>query len=685
MRRWTALAFLLVSTLRADEGMWTFDNFPARRMQEAYGFAPDRAWLDHLRLASLKFPGASGSFVSRDGLVLTNHHVGRSAIQQVSSAEHDYVRDGFAAPSRDEEIRIPGFELLTLVDQRDITGEVNAAVKAGMKEAEARAARENRVAELKQEEARRSGLKVEEVVLYQGGEYWLYSYERHTDVRLVAAPEERVAFFGGDSDNFTFPRHDLDFALFRVYKEGRPYRPAHHLAWSPEGAKDRELVFVTGHPGATARQETAAQMAYAREAWIPFRLRSMELQRRALLKHGERGPEAKRLVNDQVFGLENNLKRFRGFLAGLNQVEAMARVAEAEKALRAAVAADSKLRARAGGSWGAIARAVATQRRLMKEQELVNARNSKMLGLALTLVRLFEEEGRPEGQRLAEFKEANLRATRGTLTNPRPVDPGVDEALLAGGLREAVEELGPGHPFVKAMLGAKSPEEAARRAVSGSRLHEPAFRKQLLDGGREAVASSGDPMLALARILDPFQRRVRKRWEDEVDAVLKEHGGRIAQARFQVYGKTQYPDATLTLRLGYGPVAAYGANGTRIQPFTTFAGLYDRAWSQGPEALNGAWALPPRWQEAWKGLGLNVPLNFAYACDTIGGNSGSPVVNRRGELVGLNFDGNIEKLSNRYFYDAASMRACAVDARAILEALRKVMGAPHLAEELEGR
>ncbi|NWJ42225.1 MAG: S46 family peptidase [Geothrix sp.] len=688
--RLSALALLFaLPALRADEGMWTFDNVPVKAIQAKYGVDLGPAWLKNLQLATLRFPNGTGAFVSRDGLVITNHHVGRDAIAQVSTAAADLVRNGFTAATRPQEVKVPGLELMMLVSSEDVTARVNGAVKPGTADKDALTARRNALADLRKVEEAKTGLTCEPVTLYQGGEYWLYRYRKFKDVRLVAAPEVQVASFGGDPDNYTYPRWNLDFALFRVYEDGKPYRPEAFLPFAQTPLKAGDLTIISGHPGVTYRGQTLAQMRYAKEVGIPFQLAFLARQRRALEAYAKTSTEAARTSADAVYSISNGQKRLSGQLMGLAKPESLALVATREEELRATVAREAGLQASAGGSWDRIAEAVERQKALLKEYTCLGTRGSVLFGHALTLVRILEEEARPTAQRLPEFSEGSLKATRERLLSPRPVRMGLDEARLAWVLREAQEQLGEGHPFVKAILGGRTPGAVAKAACAGTRLQDPAFRKQLLEGGREALASHPDPMLALARVLDPFQRGVQRQWEDQVQSVFAEHGGRIARARFQALGKSQYPDATFTLRLSWGPVATYDTgSGTKAQPFTTFLGLYDRHAGWGGNAAaaeDGAFTLPERWLQAKGRLALETPFNFAYGCDTVGGNSGSPVVNAKGEFVGINFDSVLEGQGGYYVYDAATKRAVATDVRAILEALRKIMDAGHLADEALGK
>ena len=694
MRRLSALALLLVlPVLRAEEGMWTFDNLPLKQLKEKYAFEPSKDWIEHVRLSSLTLGGCTGSFVSADGLVLTNHHCTRGSIQRLSTKERDLVKNGFVAMSREQEIKIPGQTYRTLMAMENVTVRLAKAVTPGLNEKAASDARNKELEAIKAELEKQSGLTYDVVNLYQGGETWMYGFKTFKDVRLVAAPEIAVAGFGGDYDNFTYPRHDLDFSLVRVYENGKPYNPPHHLTWSTEGLKSGDLTFVVGHPGRTSRLQTFAQMKYDRDLGIPTGLRSSERLRSIFEEYGKRSPEHARQVQTAILGVNNGTKANEGALAGLKDADAMKRIEATEKALRAAVAKDPKLAASTGQSWARIEQALKLQTGYLKEAQYLGSSRSSTLGQALTLVRLGDQLELPAEKRLTEFKsESSLKIMKTRLTGPATGMMGMtfsleqETLMFTRGLEDAARELGPKHPYVMAVLGGKQPEEVAKAALGGTRLGDPAVRKALVEGGKKAVAESGDPMIQLARKLEPILLGLRKR-QDEVRAIVEEHGARIAKARFAVYGKTLPPDATGSLRITYGAVATYPANGTLMQPFTTYLGLFDRHFGWGGNAAKDYtdWNLPQRWLDRMDKLDLKTPLNFSHAVDTTGGNSGSPVVNRKGELVGLLFDGNIEGNAGRYFYDEKVNRSVSVDARAILESMTKIYDAPHLVAELTGK
>jgi peptidase S46-like protein len=675
------VAAALALPAAADEGMWTFDAPPLQRLQEAYGFTPTREWLDKVRLASVRFnDGGSGSFVSKDGLMITNHHVGLGCIQNISDPQHDYVSEGFLAPSREKEPACPGYEVNLLVATEDVTARVLGAVKPAMSDKEAGEARKAATARIEKECADRTRQRCDVITLYQGAEYHLYTYKKYTDVRLVFAPEEQTAFFGGDPDNFTFPRHDLDVCVFRAYENGAPAHPPAYLPWSRKGAEDGDLVFVAGNPGTTARLDTMAQLESERTVIQPALLEALQRRLGVLRGFAAGSPESARRANPQIRSLENSIKARSGLLRALQDAGAMAAKAEAEKNLRGRYAADP---APASGTdpWDTIA---AAQKRFddrFAEYRLEGFGGSRLLGIAGTIVRYGAETSKPNDVRLDEFRDSNLPSLENTLYSPATLYDDIEGTTLAGRLKEAEEGLGKDHPYVKALLAGRSPEEVARAAVSATGLKEVAARKALVAGGPAAVAASKDPMIVLARAIDPFSREVRKFQEDDVEAVQKRAGERIAAVRWKAYGKTLPPDATFTLRLSYGTVKGFPAEGTIVAPFTTFHGLYDRSASFGNRP---PWNLMPRWVEHEKDLPLATPLNFVNTADTVGGSSGSPVINRDGEFVGIIFDGNIESLALDYYYTEDQARSVAVDARGILEALRKVYDAQGLAEELAG-
>ena len=665
----------------ADEGMWTFDSPPAKRLREVYGFDATREWLDKVRLASVRFnDGGSGSFVSRDGLMITNHHVGLGCIQNISTREHDYVAEGFLAPSRDKEPACPGYEVNLLMALEDVSARVLGAVKPAMSDKEAGEARKAATARIEKECADRTGQRCDVIPLYQGAEFHLYTYKKYTDVRLVFAPEQQTAFFGGDPDNFTFPRHDLDICIVRAYENGAPARPPAWLPWARTGAEDGDLVFVSGNPGSTARLETLAELESERVTIQPTLLKSLKRRLAVLRAFAARSAESARRARPQIFSIENSIKAREGGLRALGDAPAMAAKADAEKDLRARYAADAEL-ARGADPWATIAAAQKAFEARFAEYRLAGFGGSRLLGIAGTILRYGVEKAKPNDVRLDEFRDSNLASLENDLYSPATLFDDIEETTLTDRLQEAVDVLGPDHPYVRAVLGGRAPREVAREAVAGTTLKDVAARKALVAGGPAAAARSKDTMIALARRIDPGARAVRQFFEDEVDAVQKRAGERIARVRFKAYDKTLAPDATFTLRLAYGTVKGFPAEGTVAPARTTFHGLYDRSASfrnQPP------WNLMPRWVQHQSDLDLGTPFNFVSTADIIGGNSGSPVINRAGEFVGIIFDGNIESLALDYYYTEEQARAVAVDARGILEALRKVYEAGGLAQELAG-
>jgi hypothetical protein len=676
------LAVAVAGLAWAEEGMWTFDNPPAKQLQEKYGFTPSKEWLDHVRMSSVRFnDGGSGSFVSADGLVLTNDHVARGQLQKVSSPQKDYVKDGFLAATAKDEMKCPDLELNVLMSMEDVTGRVLAAIKPAMSEKQANDARKAATAKLEKESLDATGLRSDMVSLYNGGEYWLYRYKKYTDIRLVFAPEVQVAFYGGDPDNFTYPRYDIDMALFRVYENGTPVKPAHYLKWNPKGAADGELVFVSGHPGSSNRLQTVSQLELMRDYGYPLRVKYVNRRLGVLREYEKRGPEQARQAAGMIFGLENALKAWGGEYQGLLNKNLIAKKAKEEQEFRALVTAKPEWQKAYGDAWDAIAKAESKYLAQIKTQMFRRVPGYRLPGTALTIVRYVTEVKKPDGERLEEFHEAGLESLRFRLLSPAPVYPGLEEALFVDGFKEALEELGPDDPFVRAALGGKTAEELAKEILSGTTLANPAERKKLLEGGVVAVAASTDPLIVLARTLDPILREARKWYEDNIQSVEVAAGEKLGKARFAAYGKNAYPDATFTLRLTYGTVKGYPMNGTKAPSKTTFYGLYERA-----NAFNfkPPFDLPQRYLDRKDKLDLGTPVDFVADCDIIGGNSGSPVINRAGEIVGLIFDGNIESLVGRFVFDDTANRAVAVHTAGMTEALEKLYDADAIVKELLG-
>ena len=624
---------LVAAPALADEGMWTYDNPPLAQLKAKYGFEPTKAWLDKVRLASVRFmDGGSGSFVSPDGLMITNHHVGLGCIQNVSSAENDFVKTGFYAATREKETACPGYEVNVLTAMEDVTGRVQGAVKPQMSDAEAREARKAATAAIENECATRTKLRCNVVSLYQGGEYQLYQYRKYTDVRLVFAPEQSMAFFGGDPDNFTFPRHDLDICLMRVYEGGKPVVPASYLRWTAKGVGDGDLVFVSGHPGSTSRLETMARLEYLRDKALPFRLETFKRRLAALHAYASLGEEQKRRALDEIFGYENSQKALGGYHAALLDTKAMAVKAEEEKALRAKVAADPALSRSVGDPWATVSGIQAKLAPRAMDVRLVGFGGSRLLGIAGQIVQYVAEVKKPNEKRYEEYVDANLDSLRNELLSPAPIYADLEVVTLTDQLQLALDKLGPENAFVRAALDGKAPAEAAKAAVAGTKLQDPAARKALLDGGAAAVAASTDSMIVLARRIDPMARDTRRFLEDEVDAPTTRAMEKIAQARWKAYGRTVSPDATFTLRLSYGTVKGFPAEGTDGRAVHhLLRALRPLAVARRQGAVRAARALEG---EGCRRSTARCPLNFVSTNDIIGGNSGSPVVDRAGEFVG---------------------------------------------------
>lgn len=670
-------------TALADEGMWPFNNVPRAEIKKKYGFEVTDEWLNKVRLASVRFNnGGSGSFVSPNGLVLTNYHIVEDIVTEVSTPQKDFAKEGFVAKTRAEEIKAPSLELNVLQSIEDVTARVNGAVKAGATDAEAFAARRAEISAIEEASLKATGLRSDVVPLYQGGQYNLYRYKKYTDVRLVFVPEFQAAFFGGDPDNFNFPRFNIDMALVRVYENDQPVRPEHYFKWSTAGAKEGSLVFVTGNPGTTSRLDTVAHLEVLRDTSLPIVMRLLERREAMLKKYMAMGEEQTRQAQNELNSVQNGLKVYRGQLNGLKNPSLMARKTKEEQALRKSIAANPERQKMYGDAWDAIAKSYADYKSYVRDRrifEQASGFNSTLFTFARTLVRLAAENEKPNAERLPEFTDARRASLELALYSPAPIHDDFEKLKLADSLDYMVELLGADNALVKQVLAGKTPEVRANELISGTKLKDPEYRKELAKGGKAAIDASTDPMIVVARLVDPKAREVRKRYDTEITGVERTNYAKIARALFETEGTKLYPDATFTLRLSYGAVEGYMENGKKVSPFTTLGGLYARA-----EAFKHQfpYVLPPRWMEKKKDVNPSTPFNFVSSNDIIGGNSGSPTINQNGELVGLIFDGNMQSLVGDFMYDGSVNRAISVDSRGMLEVLKKVFDANEIAAEL---
>lgn len=678
-----AVAMLAGGLARADEGMWLLNKPPTEQLRSRYGFDATPEWLEHIQKSCVRISsGGSGSIVSPNGLVMTNHHVGSDALAQLSTPDNDLLATGFYARTPAEEVKVPDIEMNVLWTIEDVTDKVNAATNEKMTPAEANTARRKAMAAIEKERQDKTGLLSQVVTLYQGARYNLYCYKRYTDVRLVMAPEQAIAFYGGDTDNFEYPRYDLDMCFFRIYENDKPLRPEHHLAWSPNGSSAGDLAFVFGHPGRTRRLYTVDHLDYLRDVEYPTRLAGVWRNEVKLTEFSGRSAENNRIAKDDLFGVANARKASSGQFAALADPALMDAKQDAEKRLRAWVNADPQRRAEWGDAWDDLASAQREHAEFAHRQGVIGSPfRSDLAGRALTILRLSEELPKPNGDRLREYRDSALPSVYLGLYSTAPIYDALETFRITSSLLYMIEQLGGDDPLVVKALAGKSPRERAEELVGGTKLKDPAVRKTLVEGGAKAVAACDDPMIAFARIFDPESRSLRKRYEDNIQSVERESYARIAAALFAQQGESMCPDATFTLRMSYGPIVGYKEGGKEIAPYTTFAGLHDRAKErQGEEGF----ALPKRWAERKAKLDLTTPFDLICTADIIGGNSGSPVVNRKGEVIGLIFDGNIYSLSGDFAYDDRMARAVAVDSRAIIAALRNVYDMGGLADEITG-
>jgi hypothetical protein len=668
----------------ADEGMWLFNNPPKQQLKERYNFAPNDDWYVHLQRSSVRFnSGGSGSFVSADGLVMTNHHVGADCLQKLSTKERDMIELGFYAQTPAEEVRCMDLELNVLQSIEDVTLRINAAVTPGMNSAEANQARRAAMNTVEKESLDATGFRSDVVTLYHGGLYHLYRFKKYTDVRLVFAPEKAIAFFGGDPDNFEFPRYDLDICFFRVYENDKPAKIEHYLSWSPKGAGAGELVFVSGHPGRTDRLDTMTHIEFLRDKTFPNTMRKLFRREVILTAYSAQSRENARRAQDDLFGIQNSRKARMGMLEGLQDPSILGRKQAEERKLRQAVQENAaKFKEPLGDPWSDVAAALKTWDGIYYDWDLFEngaAFNSKLFGIARTLVRLTDESAVPNAQRLREYRESNLESLKFELFSEAPTYEDMETVTLADSLTMLVEMKGMSDPLVQKILAGQSPQAQAAKLIAGTKLKSVEVRKELAQAGPEALRKSDDSMIQLALLVDAPSRALRKTYEEQIEEPMRQAYAKLAEARFAIYGTSVYPDATFTLRLAFGQVKGYEEAGKQVPPFTTFAGLYERAQEQGNQ---WPFELPQRWLKRKGRLDLDTPFNFVSTADIIGGNSGSPVVNRSGELVGIIFDGNIQSLILDFIYTEEQARAVSVHSAAILEALQRVYGADRLAKEL---
>ena len=664
---------LPLSAAQADEGMWTFDAFPAAKLKAEYGWAPDQVWLDRVRLASVRLTGGcSASFVSAEGLILTNQHCVADCLADLSSPGNDLLARGFVAKGRTDEMQCPGQQAEIVTAIRDVTPDVKQAIGTATGEAAVKA-RTAAIATIEKASCPDTvTTRCQVVSLYGGGQYKLYTYRKYSDVRIVWAPEDAASKFGGDPDNYNFPRYALDGSFLRAYENGKPVATPQHLKWTGREPKEGELIFVVGNPGSTQRLRTVSELAYQREVNLPILLATQSELRGRLLTAIGNDPERQREGNDKLYGVENNLKRHIGRTKALNDPAFFGRIAANERDLKAKSAGDPAI----GDPWREVDGAVAALRAMDTEYRFSQP-EGELFAYAMRLVRAGIERAKPNADRLPGYSDSALPLLEKQLLDPKPIAPWLDRLYMEWSLSKAREYLGADHPQTKLLLGKESPEGLAERLVGGTRLADPAVRKALWDGGAAAIAASTDPMIVYARAVETNDRALQKRYDEQVDGPLTAARAKLADARFAAYGASVYPDATFSLRITYGKAGGWMENGRKVPHRTTFAGAFDRATGAEP------FALAPAFIANRSKIDEQGALDFTYAADTIGGNSGSPVIDRDANVIGANFDRNIHGLRNDYAYDMTMARSIGVSTAAIEQALKVIYPAPALLAELK--
>lgn len=675
----------LATFAHADEGMWLLNKLPKEEWKQKYGFTPTDEWTNHVRISCVRIgAGGSGSFVSPDGLIMTNHHVASDAIGDVSDEKHDYSRDGFYARTKADELKCPNMEIDVLMQIEDVTAKVNAGITTDISPADAQAMRKKAKAEIEKNAKEKTGLQPEIVTLYQGARFNLYLYKRYTDVRLVFAPEQQIAFFGGDNDNFEYPRFNLDCAFLRAYENDKPAKIEHYLKWSASGPKDGDLIFVAGHPGRTQRLYTMDHLRFLRDVYAPMVLTAHNQREVGLINFMARSSEAYRIGKEDLYGVQNSRKAYCGIHSGLLDERLMMRKQAAEDKLRAFVNADPKRKAAYASAWTDLSTAINDFRPYYAEYFLIENRRANLcrhFDIARKLVRAADEKRKPDGDRLEEYREANLATLELGLFSAAPIYDDLEQFKFEDGLIRLGRFLGGDHPFMKIALDGKDAHTRAVELISGTKLKDIDYRKKLYEGGSAAIAESDDPMIRFAREADAPGRKIRKQYEDRFESVERAAYARIAQATFDMSGESVYPDATFTLRLNDGTVKGFDDAGTRIPAITTFAGLYERAAQHNNTP---PFDLPKRWADGKSKIDLSKPFNFISTNDIIGGNSGSPMFNEKAEVTGLVFDGNLPGLVWDFIFDMEKGRAVGVHSAAIIEALTKLYDAAPLAREIIG-